>query len=170
MMRSLSLWMVAVAVVGLCGCNAPETPQRTADPSEPAERTPRRRVAIPSDPASDDGRPGETTPPAPGESEVREKPAEVGVGAQGRYESLDPISVPIRAKFRAEQMIAFNIQIPSALKTYRALHGNQLPPTHEEFMREIVEKNRIQLPKLPAGETYRWDPEQGELMVLVPRE
>lgn len=98
--------------------------------------------------------------------------AGVGVGAKGR--SLEGgsennpatiISAPAAAYFRTKEKIVFEIQIPQALNLYMAEKGRN-PRTHEEFMRDIVEFNRIPLPKLPAGMVYRFDSEKGELWVI----
>jgi hypothetical protein len=40
------------------------------------------------------------------------------------------------------------------------------PRNHDEFMRDIVEFNRIPLPKLPTGMVYRYDSEKAELWVV----
>jgi hypothetical protein len=96
----------------------------------------------------------------------------VGVGVKGR--SLEGgsennpatlISAPAAAYFRTKEKIAFEIQIPQALNLYMAEKGRN-PRNHDEFMREIVEANRIPLPKLPTGMVYRYDSEKGELWVI----
>ena len=98
--------------------------------------------------------------------------AGVGVGAKGR--SLEGgsennpatiISAPAAAYFRTKEKIVFEIQIPQALNLYMAEKGRN-PRNHDEFMRDIVEFNRIPLPKLPAGMVYRYDSEKGELWVI----
>jgi len=98
--------------------------------------------------------------------------AGVGVGAKGR--SLEGgsennpatiISAPAAAYFRTKEKIVFEIQIPQALNLYMAEKGRN-PRNHEEFMRDIVEFNRIPLPKLPEGMVYRFDSEKGELWVI----
>jgi len=98
--------------------------------------------------------------------------AGVGVGAKGR--SLEGgsennpatiISAPAAAFFRTKEKIVFEIQIPQAMNLYMAEKGRN-PRNHEEFMRDIVEFNRIPLPKLPNGMVYRYDSEKGELWVI----
>ena len=54
------------------------------------------------------------------------------------------------------------------MQLYKASNG-YLPKSHEIFWKEIIEANSIQLPELPEGERYAYDPEQGELMVERPR-
>ena len=55
---------------------------------------------------------------------------------------------------------------------FKASEGH-LPKTDEEFMDKIINANHIQLPPLPPGSSYVYDPskgEIGELMVAKPRE
>jgi len=98
--------------------------------------------------------------------------AGVGVGSKGR--SLDGgsennpatiISGPAAAYFRTKEKIVFEIQVPQAMNLYMAEKGRN-PRNHEEFMRDIVEFNRIPLPKLPTGMVYRYDSEKAELWVV----
>lgn len=105
--------------------------------------------------------------------------AGVGVGEKGR--SLEGgsennpatlISGPAAALFRTKEKIAFEIQIPKAMSLYMAEKGRN-PRNHDEFMRDIIEFNRIQLPKLPNGMLYQYLPdkgEQGELWVIPEKE
>lgn len=105
--------------------------------------------------------------------------AGVGVGEKGR--SLEGgsennpatlISGPAAALFRTKEKIAFEIQIPKAMSLYMAEKGRN-PRNHDEFMRDIIEFNRIQLPKLPNGMLYRYLPDkgdQGELWVIPEKE
>ena len=102
--------------------------------------------------------------------------AETGVGARGRNYGGGIITEPVRQYFRIEQYVAFRINIPHAIPIFHALH-DRYPNSHEEFMREIIEANGIQLPELPAGQYYLYDPEAidedtekpGVLMVARPR-
>ncbi|GIW93738.1 MAG: hypothetical protein KatS3mg110_1779 [Pirellulaceae bacterium] len=100
-------------------------------------------------------------------------PAQVGVGRRGR--SLDQfnsgvqrvIAEPARSLFAARERMVFQVSIPHALQLFQAEKG-YLPRSHEEFMREIIEYNRIPLPELPPGHRYVYDPQRGELMVERP--
>ena len=98
--------------------------------------------------------------------------AGVGVGSKGR--SLDGgwennpatiISGPAAAYFRTKEKIVFEIQVPQAMNLYMAEKGRN-PRNHDEFMRDIVEFNRIPLPNLPPGMVYRYDSEKAELWVV----
>lgn len=95
--------------------------------------------------------------------------AEAGVGRRGQ--SLEDetgvgaaIAQPAKTLFDVEQRAVFDIKIPHAMQLYRATHGRK-PQSHEAFMQEIIQANRIQLPELPEGQEYRYDPEKGELWV-----
>lgn len=95
--------------------------------------------------------------------------AEVGVGQAGRSlrdeQGLGAVvAQPAYAYFQTRERIAFQIQIPKALQLYQAEQG-RMPASHEEFMQRIIEANRINLPRLPAGQVYRYHPEDGQLWV-----
>jgi len=53
-----------------------------------------------------------------------------GQGGPGRFND------PVAAYFSAKELIAFRIQIPQALRLYKAIHGNG-PKTREEFMAHL---------------------------------
>jgi hypothetical protein len=69
----------------------------------------------------------------------------------------------VRARFRAEERINLSNAI-YALKLYKAQHGRG-PKTHDEYMEEVIKANRIELPELPPGQSYVYDPETEQLMV-----
>ena len=103
-------------------------------------------------------------PPPAAQAPTRTK-AEVGVGDKGRGYGAGPVAIPIAAFFSTKERIAFDIQIPHAMQLYKAMHDNQAPKTHEQFMQEIITANHIQLPTLPAGHRYVYDPATEQLMV-----
>ena len=97
--------------------------------------------------------------------------AKVGVGVRG--DSLDDISGddprlliagPAKAYFNVKERVVFDIQLPHAANLYNALNSRD-PKTHEEYMREIVVANKIELPKLREGMVYRYHPDTKELWV-----
>lgn len=51
------------------------------------------------------------------------------------------------------------------LNIYYAVNG-RYPKDHDEFMREIIKKNNLQLPKLPDGNRYEYDVENHKLIVV----
>ena len=69
-------------------------------------------------------------------------------------------------RFQAEQRIDF-LNMQHTLDLYKAEH-NRFPRTQDEFMKEIIQAGGIQLPDLPEGERYVYDPKTGELMVERP--
>ena len=99
------------------------------------------------------------SPPPPAQK------ANVGVGrATQRMEKQGALATPAAALFKTKEKIAFKIQIPHALNLYKATKGRG-PQSHEEFMKEIIEANDIQLPELPEGRVYRFRPDLQELWV-----
>ena len=93
--------------------------------------------------------------------------ASVGMGKQGRNYGGGVISEPIRQYFRAGQRIQL-IQMEQTMRHFKALNDRN-PSSHEEFMEEIIKKGGVQLPELPPGERYVYDPKTGELMVERPK-
>jgi len=105
--------------------------------------------------------------PAEPEVMVRKK-ATIGVGKKGRDYKPGLVSTPVKAFFTAKEEIAYNIEIPHALQLYQALNDAS-PKSHEEFMEKIIQANRIELPELPSGHHYVYDPDTAQLMVEHPR-
>jgi len=60
---------------------------------------------------------------------------------------------------------ALGWQIKSAMDFYVNTHDGKYPKTTEEFMREIVEPNLIELPELEPNQEYFYDPEDHELKI-----
>jgi hypothetical protein len=144
----------------------PAAAQAAADGEAPPVDAPPANAPAPA--APDPGAPP-AAPPATADGGDLKK-AEVGVGAKGRdYGGPGFITTPVMAKFAIEQRIAFEVQIPNAMKLYKAAHENKGPKTHEEFMSVIIKENGVQLPDLPTGETYLYVPEIEELMVKEPK-
>jgi hypothetical protein len=114
-------------------------------------------------------------PPPPSRAPVPEPPppepervvAEAGVGVKGRtLTGKGYLQTVFRTKFQTEQRLEF-MKIEHALNLFEGMHGRK-PESHEEFMKEIVKFNQIQLPRLPEGEKYVYDPADGELYVERP--
>ncbi len=108
--------------------------------------------------------PGQPAMPAPGTERVE---AGVGVGAKGHYGS-GVVMTPLDVYWRAQERITFNVQIEKAMQMYKAEHDNKGPATHEEFMQKIVKEGMINLPRLPDGHRYLYDPKTEKLMVERP--
>ncbi|MEX2561450.1 MAG: hypothetical protein WD403_16115 [Pirellulales bacterium] len=103
--------------------------------------------------------------PAPQPEMVRER-ATAGVTGKGDYEP-GLITTPISAYFSVRERIVFDIQIPHAMNLYEATNGYK-PKSQEVFMKEIIEFNQIELPALPIGHRYVYEPATGELLVEHP--
>jgi len=174
----------------------PPAPVATEAPTATPVATPASETPAPAEPAAASAEPAapapvpaaepavgpELAPPAQAQPAAAETPtdavpadmervkAERGVGLKGR--SLDEhqgmLVTPAKAYFSVRERVVFNIQIPDALNKFKAINGNG-PKSHDEFMAQIVEANQIQLPELPAGQRYVYDPQQEELMVERPR-
>lgn len=167
------------------GSAAPPPPDPTppGDPNQaPASQTAKpaaMSAAAPGDdslpPAADDSFPepaGDVGFPSPAAAEeaaegTTEK-ATVGVGAKGRdYGGPGFVTTPIKAYFTADARINF-LQMANAMKIYKAGNDNKGPATHEEFMNVIIKENGVQLPVLPDGDEYVYDPKSEELLVKHP--
>ena len=109
--------------------------------------------------------------PATGQptAEPTREVAGVGVGKKGRKLEKHKgtgqiIAQPAVSYFRAKEKIVFEIVIPKNMQLFQATNG-RFPKSHEEFMKEIIEFGQIQLPELPEGGRYVYDPKTHQLMV-----
>ncbi|GAB5404993.1 MAG: hypothetical protein Aurels2KO_32240 [Aureliella sp.] len=102
---------------------------------------------------------------------VAAQKATAGVGKQGQKLKDEPdiIAGPVKVLFKFKQQAVLDIQIPQALQLFKASNG-RMPKSHDEFMQQIVEANRLQLPELPDGAVYRFNTEKGELWVYPAEE
>jgi hypothetical protein len=81
-----------------------------------------------------------------------------------------PQPVQLEQVKAAKEKISFEIEVPHALQLYKALSPDgRGPKTHEEFMTNVIEANRIKLPLLPPEHRYVYNPETEELMVERPK-
>jgi hypothetical protein len=145
-------------------------PSEASQGGEPEPAAPATAPAMPGPPAPPPEEasppPMPYQPPASQDNVIREK-ADVGAGKKGDY-GPGFITTPVSTFWRTQEMAAYRIQVPQALSLYRATHGH-FPKTQEEFVREILEPNRIKLPELPQGHYYVYDSEKGELQVARPK-
>jgi hypothetical protein len=171
--RYVSWWFIALGSLAFAGCDdaPPTTPKPPAPagnsaaplPSTSAAPLPTAPTAPVTKPAA---KPAQTAaPPAAPKGETVK--AEVGVGKQGRGYGGGMVTEPVRTYFRTQQAIAFQVQIPNAMKNFKALNDRN-PKDWDEFKREILDASGINLPELPAGEKYTYDGKTGELMVERP--
>jgi hypothetical protein len=100
-------------------------------------------------------------PAAPVQEKASEDLTKKGLAAKeiGQGILATPASVYLRTQDRA---IFLNLE--HAMDLYKAEHG-ALPKTHDDFMRDIVQANNINLPELPDDSRYVYLPDKGELMI-----
>ena len=96
---------------------------------------------------------------------VREEAAS-GAGKKGQY-GPGLIKTPLATYWRAKERITYEAQVKHSLNIYHGMHGHY-PKTKEDFEREILKPANVQLPELPEGHRYVYDPENGELLVERP--
>ena len=188
-MQRIYFCLLTTTAIVLAGCDSPSTKPVAQSPATPPASATKGPTVTPPAISPPSVTPPSVTPPAvspPAVSPPAVSPpavttpsttpdpsketvkAEVGVGAQGRnLEGI--ITVPVKAYFGARDMITFDINLPRAMREYKALHENEGPPSLEVFMKEIIEPYGIKLPRLPAGQKYVYDPKTEELMVERPR-
>ena len=178
MKRPLLLTCLLVSSL-VAGCEQPAPPpsQESEKAQPPAERT------TATDPSSrelsgalfeaveQEAPKQEPEPEVPQEErEMVAEVATVGAGKKGSAYGGGTITEPVRAYFKTRENIAFSINIPNAMKTFKALDPDgKGPKTHEEFMEKIIKENGIELPVLPDGHRYRYDPETEDLLVERPK-
>ncbi len=156
----------------------PEEP--AADDVQPLEVDPEVDPGVAQEPettppeaetlAMPDATPDDSESPEAAAPDAERVKADVGVGAKGR--GLDKFQggvlvTPAKAYFTLRERAIFQVQIPHAMQLYQALHG-RAPESHDQFMKEIIQANQIQLPNLPPDQRYVYDPQQKELMVERP--
>lgn len=149
-----------LVLVLLVGCsNEPPVEQKPAsvfDYATPAPATPA---------STDTAAPAPNATPAPNTEKVV---AGAGVGQKGQGYGGGIVTEPVHQYFTVKERLAFEVQLPKALQLYKAEHNNKGPATHAAFMKDIIEANSIQLPELPDGHRYQYDPKTETLMVERP--
>lgn len=179
--------------LGCAGQANVETAGGDGENAEPAASSGGPRIPrsmVPGIPGAGDVQTGEQ-PPVPNYPDVQPPPstppafdpnlpsadgqrvvAEAGVGKQGQSLQNEQgigamIVQPARSLFAVKQRLVFEVQIPKAMQSFEAIEGRK-PRTHDEYMNKIIKANLIKLPELPAGQSYVYDPDLGELMVHKP--
>lgn len=154
-MKCHPLWIV-IALVTI-GCEAPELPETTADANSADGAV---------DPLATPDSEAETASPESSESADTEPEAFTADSPQAGRRSAAAggyLGAVGHARFWSEhQIILLNIE--KALDLYNATNDGY-PESHEEFMEQIIRANSIQLPELPPGEEYLYDPDEHKLMV-----
>jgi hypothetical protein len=137
-----------------------------AAPAPAPSPVPSTETAQPSTPSA--AAPSANTPDTPPPGMVSEK-ADVGSGEKGRGYGEGFIATPIATYFAARERISFTIQIPELIRAYKFEHDMKGPKSHDEFMKQIIGKYGIDLPRLPPGQKYWYDAENEQLNVLRPK-
>jgi len=158
----------------LSGCDLAKPQNKGKGKPPAAQEVPPEPAAAPQAEAPQNPPDNAPAPNAAEDSAVTVK-AEVGVGSKGSSYAkptggpMDFITVPVSAGFRARERISFML-IDDALNKFKALsEDGQGPASHEEFMTKIIKANNIILPQLPPGQSYLYDPADGELKVRQPK-
>lgn len=101
-------------------------------------------------------------------AETEREAARAGVGEKGKSLEFRLGQTAAKAYFQARERIVFEIQIPEAMKLYKATNG-YAPRSQEEFERDILQANQITLPRLPPNHRYVYSPEDEDLFVEHPQ-
>lgn len=168
-LMTLAIFVVAIGCEGNIS-PSPQTAQMASGapappaPAPPGDPQAANTATNPQVPAQDTTEPAEPAGNDSGTAEV----AKAGVGVKGRdYGGAGIITTPIQQYFRIGERINF-IQMDNSMKIYKAGHDNKGPKTQEEFMEVIIKENGVQLPDLPAGDEYFYDPKTAQLLVKHP--
>lgn len=170
--------VVSLTVLMPCGgCEPPATANKPVDRqveaftgTRPAQFAPRYQSGAETTGGTGDAPPTANDqtarthqPAAPGT--VREQAAATLTG-KGQYGG-DLITTPVSTYFAVTDQVVFQYQLPKAMELYEAANQRK-PKNYEEFQREIVTKNGIQLPELPPTHRYLYDPDTGKLLIEHP--
>lgn len=163
MTRLFSLAVAAICCVGLAGCDFPEQKRPISAPGGLDIDTGGAPPASQNPPATE-------TPPAPPPVAEGRKTAEVGDGRKGHYkEQFGRMSIfdrTIGTMYRMQEKMDYQM-VTHAMNLYKAEHGNA-PKTHDEFMKNIIDFNKIKLPELKEGCRYEYNPQKEVLEVVYP--
>ena len=120
----------------------------------------------------------DSAPAAEPSQEQQRDLVEIGRNVSGKADFAEggdrhimaPILVPLGQYFSVRERTVFEMQIPHAMNLYKAANNNKPPASHDEFMREIIAANSINLPSLRnPDDQYQYDPESGELKISTVR-
>ncbi len=146
--------LVALYAVVSVGCSDPQ-------PTEVEAKRPRKNFL-----------PAEVEAKRPKKSIFKQRTQDVGefdakAGKQlsdSKIRATSPLLAGLEAYGPAAEKVT-KLAIQHHLNIYNALHGHY-PKDHAEFMREIIKKQNLQLPKLPYGNTYEYDVANHKLVVV----
>ncbi len=145
--------------------NNPPAAQNPATPASPQANQPaaQPQQPQPNQPAAQSQPAGQAQPAQgpSGQEEMMTLGANTGVQGQGYGGGL--ITEPVHEFFSMRNLITWD-QIKHDMDIWQAIH-NRWPKNAQEFQKEILEPANIELPELPPGNRYVYDPKTGELMV-----
>jgi len=84
--------------------------------------------------------------------------------SDSKVEVTNPVTGPLEAYGPMLEQISKS-HVEHAVRLFEAEHG-RYPRDYDEFMSEIIRKNNIQLPVLPAGAKYVYDEANHKLQVV----
>lgn len=143
---------------------APKTPPQEPVAKPPAEAS----TPAPAQPANNDAVKKESPKTETAEPGSQKTLDEFGRKKIDGDPIMAPITVPIEVYLGIKWRVSA-ITVQNAINNYKGLDPKgKGPATQEEFMREVIEKNGINLPPLPAGHRYVYDPKQEALLVEKP--
>ena len=145
------------------------------DSAQPRNKGKGEQPVVKNDPPPVEAPPAQPEQQVPAQNEnnmvlVNAAPGMSGKGNYGTPTGNNPmeiITVPISTMFKTKDRLVL-MNIDHAMNLYRAEHG-QIPASHVEFMENIIRANMIQLPQLPAGQEYVYDPSDGVLKIQKPK-
>ena len=161
----LSVFFCAFFVSG-CDLAQPQNKGQVEQPAAALVEEPKQVEAPAANP------PQANAPAQNTDNTITERP---GYNFSGRGSSLasadgqNPmgiITVPVKTLFVTQDRLVLQ-QIDHAMNLYKAEHGNA-PASEAEFTNMIINANNIKLPRLPANQTYFYDPKDGELKIRKP--
>jgi hypothetical protein len=133
-----------------------------ASPAAAASNPPASQQPEPQPPAAQSPAAGQQAAAGPsGQMEMATLDANTGAQGQGYGGGL--ITEPVHEFFSMRNLITWD-QIKHDMDIWQAIH-NRWPKNAQEFQKEILEPANIELPELPPGNRYVYDPKTGELMV-----
>lgn len=114
----------------------------------------------------------EQTKSKPGEGIMRKTTQEVGkydpaaglVVSDAKVRATNPITGPLEAYGPMVEQIV-QLKIEPAITMFEIQHEHY--PSYDEFMKEIIHGQNVQLPVLPAESRYQYDEENHKLLVVV---
>ncbi|MCA9118377.1 MAG: hypothetical protein KDA79_25105, partial [Planctomycetaceae bacterium] len=114
----------------------------------------------------------EQTKSKPGEGIMRKTTQEVGkydpeaglVVSDAKVRATNPITGPLEAYGPMVEQIV-QLKIEPAITMFEIQHEHY--PSYDEFMKEIIHGQNVQLPVLPAESRYQYDEENHKLRVVL---